>query len=110
MIGDRVSLRLRRSADATDHELLVDRVIAGTGYEVNVDRVPFLAPELRSAIARHGSAPRPGASFQSSLPGLRFVGPTSSMSFGPMFRFVAAAEYTARTIAKALSRTAVANA
>jgi hypothetical protein len=30
------------------------------------------------------------------------------MSFGPVFRFVAGAEYTARTIAAALSRTAMA--
>lgn len=110
VIGNRVSLRLRRGTDQKDHELLVDRVIAGTGYEVNVERIPFLAPELRAAIARHGCAPRLDASFQSSVPGLRFVGPASSMSFGPVFRFVAGAEYTARTIAAALSRTAMARA
>ncbi len=106
-IGNRVSLRLR-GADKQDRELLVDRVIAGTGYEVNVERIPFLAPELRSAIARQGCAPRLDASFQSSVRGLRFAGPASSMSFGPVFRFVAGAEYTARTIAAALSRTAMA--
>ncbi|MGF7053138.1 hypothetical protein GGC47_002317 [Bosea sp. OAE752] len=105
-IGNRVSLRLR-GADKQDRELLVDRVIAGTGYEVNVERIPFLAPELRSAIARQGCAPRLDASFQSSVRGLRFAGPASSMSFGPVFRFVAGAEYTARTIAAALSRTAM---
>jgi predicted ATP-grasp superfamily ATP-dependent carboligase len=109
-VGNRVSLRLRRDADRKDHELLVDRVIAGTGYEVDVERIAFLAPELRSAIARHGSAPRLDASFQTSIPGLRFVGPASSTSFGPMFRFVAGAEYTARTIARALSRATVAGA
>jgi hypothetical protein len=108
-IGNRVSLRLR-GADKQDRELLVDRVIAGTGYEVNVERIPFLAPELRSAIARQGCAPRLDASFQSSVRGLRFAGPASSMSFGPVFRFVAGAEYTARTIAAALSRTAMARA
>ncbi|MBD3846989.1 NAD(P)-binding domain-containing protein [Bosea sp. SSUT16] len=106
-IGNRVSLCLR-GADKQDRELLVDRVIAGTGYEVNVERIPFLAPELRSAIARQGCAPRLDASFQSSVRGLRFAGPASSMSFGPVFRFVAGAEYTARTIAAALSRTAMA--
>jgi hypothetical protein len=65
---------------------------------------------LRCAIARHGAAPRLDASFQSSIPGLRFVGPASSKSFGPVFRFVAGAEYTARTIATELSRTAAARA
>lgn len=109
-IGNRVSLRLRQGSDGKERELLVDHVIAGTGYEVNVERIPFLAPELRSTIARHGSAPRLDASFQSSIPGLRFAGPASSMSFGPVFRFVAGAEYTARTIAAALSRPAGARA
>lgn len=109
-VGNRVSLRLRGGVGEKERELLVDRVIAGTGYEVNVERIPFLAPELRSAIARHGAAPRLDASFQSSVPGLHFVGPASSMSFGPVFRFVAGAEYTARTIAAALSRSAVARA
>lgn len=108
--GNRVSLRLRQGDDGRDRELLVDHVVAGTGYEVNVERLPFLAPALRNAIARHGSAPRLDASFQSSVPGLRFVGPASSASFGPVFRFVAGAEYTARTIAAALSRTAMARA
>jgi hypothetical protein len=109
-IGNRVSLRLRQGSDGKERELLVDHVIAGTGYEVNVERIPFLAPELRSTIARQGSAPRLDASFQSSIPGLRFAGPASSISFGPVFRFVAGAEYTARTIAAALSRPAGARA
>ena len=109
-IGNRVSLRLRRGAVGKEHELLVDRVIAGTGYEINLERIPFLAPKLRSAIGRHGSAPRLDASFQTSIPGLRFVGPASSVSFGPMFRFVAGAEYTAHTIARALSRAKMADA
>lgn len=108
--GNRVSLRLRQGDDGRARELLVDHVVAGTGYEVNVERLPFLAPELRNAIARHGAAPRLDASFQSSVPGLRFAGPASSISFGPVFRFVAGAEYTARTIAAALSRTAMARA
>lgn len=109
-IGNRVSLRLRGGAGANDRELLVDRVIAGTGYEVNVEQIPFLAPELRRAVARHGMAPRLDASFQSSVPGLRFVGPASSMSFGPVFRFVAGVEYTARTIAAALAPAGTARA
>ena len=67
MIGNRVSLRLR-GADEKDRELVVDHVIAGTGYDVNVDRIPFLAPELRSVIARRGSGPKLDASFQSSVP------------------------------------------
>ena len=41
--------------------------------------------------------------FESSVRGLYFVGPMSAMSFGPLFRFVVGAEFTALTIADCLS-------
>jgi hypothetical protein len=37
------------------------------------------------------------------VPGLRFVGVTSAVSFGPLFRFVVGAEYTAHVIARSLA-------
>jgi hypothetical protein len=101
--GNRVALSLRSRDEKKDRKLTVDRVIAGTGYEVSVERISFLHPMLRRLIARHGSAPRLDGSFQSSVPGLRFVGPASAMSFGPLYRFVAGTDYTARTIANHLA-------
>jgi FAD-dependent urate hydroxylase len=86
----------------------VDRVVAGTGYVVDMDRIGFLHPALRSAIDCHERAPRLDSSFQSSVPGLRFIGPTSAMSFGPLFRFVVGADYTARKVASHLASEAAA--
>ncbi len=83
--------------------MLVDHVIPGCGYVVDIDRLGFLHRDLARAIRRHERAPRLNASFQTSVPGLHFAGPASAARFGPLFRFVAGAEYTARTLAAYLA-------
>lgn len=95
-----VLLMLRDSKSGKTHEMTVDHVIAGSGYTVDVDRMKFLDPVLRAKIERIDRYPRLNATFESSVPGLRFVGAASAMSFGPLFRFVVGADYTARTIAR----------
>jgi len=91
-------LRLRTGKDSCEHQLVVDNVIAGTGYDLSVDRLEFLDQTLRSSIARLERAPRLSASFETSMPRLRWIGPASAMSFGPLFRFVVGADYTARVV------------
>ena len=87
-----------------DRCIKVDHVIAGTGYEIDVSRLSILDPGLRRAIETRALAPKLNAKFEASVPGLRFIGPASAMSFGPLFRFVAGAEYTARTVAADLDQ------
>ena len=94
----RVALRLHTAKDRSDRQLVVDHVIAGSGYDVDVERLDFLDPKLRRRIQRLERAPRLNATFETSVPGLRFIGPASAMSFGPLFRFVVGAEYTARIV------------
>ena len=100
--GGQVLLKLRHSNGNRDSELVVDHVIAGSGYVIDVDRLEFLDEKLRLAVQRIGHAPRLGASFETSIPGLRFIGPASVTSFGPLFRFVAGTEYSARTVSDQL--------
>jgi thioredoxin reductase len=100
--GNRLALRLRGCGDKIDRDLVVDHVIAATGYDINVDNVDFLDPRLRGAIERVERSPRLDAAFQSSVRGLHFVGPASAMSFGPLFRFVVGAKYTARNVSSYL--------
>ncbi len=102
-IGNRVALRLAVDGERKHRQIVVDRVVAGTGYAIDVDRIGFLHPALRSAVDRRERSPRLDAGFQSSVPGLRFIGPASAMSFGPLFRFVVGADYTARTVASDLA-------
>jgi thioredoxin reductase len=100
--GSRVALQLR-SEDGTERQIQVDHVVSGSGYNIDVDRLTFLDPKLRGAVDRLERAPRLNSSFESSVPGLRFVGPTSAMSFGPLFRFVVGAEHTAHVVSKHLA-------
>ena len=104
MVGDRVRLDL--CSDATGHmSEIVDLVISGTGYEVDVEKLRFLQPNITGSVARLERAPRLSRHFESSVPGLYFVGPSSAASFGPMFRFVVGASYTVKTVARHIAWT-----
>ncbi|MGH9676034.1 MAG: hypothetical protein ACRD36_02945 [Candidatus Acidiferrum sp.] len=91
-------LRLRTGKDSREHQLVVDSVVTGTGYDLSVDRLEFLDQSLRRGIARLERAPRLSATFETSMAGLRWIGPASAMSFGPLFRFVVGADYSARVV------------
>ena len=99
---DRMVLTVRDNG--AEREIACDHVVAGTGYEVDVDRMTFLEPALRSAVRRSSRGPRLDSHFGSSVPGLFFVGPASSPRFGPLFRFAAGAEFTARVLTAELVR------
>jgi len=98
-----VELDLRNCGDGQESPLRVDCVVAGTGYVVDVDRLNFLSPGLRRRIDRIQRAPRLDAGFESSVPGLFFVGPSAAMSFGPLFRFVVGTAHATRTICARLA-------
>jgi cation diffusion facilitator CzcD-associated flavoprotein CzcO len=95
----RVALDVLESGGQTSM-LEVDHVIAGTGFEADVDRIPFIAPELASRVRRVVRAPALSRHFESSVPGLYFAGTAAAFSFGPLFRFVAGAAHAAPTIAR----------
>jgi hypothetical protein len=83
-----------------------DHVIAATGYQVDLDRVAFLDAKLCAYIRKTGAAPALSASFQSSVPGLYFVGVSAANSFGPLMRFAFGARFTARRLTRHLARVA----
>ncbi|HWB49557.1 MAG TPA: NAD(P)-binding domain-containing protein [Stellaceae bacterium] len=100
--GGRVRLRLVR-ADGSQRVVAADHVISATGYKVDIDRVGFIDPELRRAVAAVSGWPVLSRDFESSVPGLFLVGPAAAYSFGPMFRFVFGARYAARRLARRLA-------
>jgi Pyridine nucleotide-disulphide oxidoreductase len=81
-----------------------DRVVAATGYCVDVNRLGFLSENLRSRIKAVESAPVLSRRFESSVPGLYLTGLASAPSFGPVMRFVFGVEYTAKSLARHLKR------
>ncbi len=87
-------------------QLLTSHIIAGTGFRIALSRIRFLSESLRLGIRTgKAGAPRLSRSFQSSVPGLYFIGPASSASFGPLQRFAAGSEYAARCVTRHLLRT-----
>lgn len=104
-LGSRLRLRVHRDGEP-DWSCETDHVVCGTGYEVDLDRLPVLDSELSARIDRVERAPRLSRHFESSVPGLYFVGVASAFSFGPLFRFVAGTTYTAPNLARRLAHTA----
>jgi thioredoxin reductase len=99
----RVSLHLR-AEDGTRREISTERVIAATGYKVDVGRLKFLSPEIRSTIDAVESTPVLSSNFESSVPGLYFVGIAAANSFGPVMRFAYGAAFAARRVARAAAK------
>lgn len=81
-----------------------ERLILATGYRVDVSAYPFLGPELRGAIQRVGGLPVLDCAFQSSIPGLHFIGAPAARSFGPTMRFVSGSWYAADRLTAGLRR------
>jgi cation diffusion facilitator CzcD-associated flavoprotein CzcO len=98
-----VRLRLQGPTRAQE-ELHVARVIAGTGYRADVSQLSLLDSSLRDGIATATNIPVLDRAFQSSVPGLYFVGYSAGLSFGPVMRFVYGADFAARRLARALAQ------
>jgi thioredoxin reductase len=93
------AVRLRLQRDGEVEELVAGQVLAATGYRPEVSRLSFLDAWLRAKIASVAGAPVLDRWFESSVPGLFFVGFAAAPSFGPVMRFVYGADFTARRIA-----------
>jgi thioredoxin reductase len=101
----RVALRFAE-ANGTSREIATQHVIAATGYRPDIHRLPFLSEKLRSEIQVAGHSPVLSAWFESSTPGLYFIGLASANSFGPVMRFMFGAGFTARRLSRHLMRAA----
>jgi len=98
-----VKLELR-AADGATQVVETEHVIAATGYKVDVDRLRFLSADIRSALRTADRAPVLTSKFESSVPGLYFIGLASASSFGPLLRFAYGADFAARHLSLALAK------
>lgn len=99
--GREVSLTLR-SDDGVEHEVSADHVIAATGYRVAMDRLVFLSEDIRSRLRTTQGSPVLSRSFESSVPGLYFVGLAAANSFGPVMRFAYGAGFAASRLTQTM--------
>src|SRR5208282_869782 len=91
----------------TQRILQVDHVIAATGYRVDLGRLAFVEPDLRSKIRAAENTPVLSSNFESSVPNLYFVGASAANTFGPLLRFAFGAGFTAPRISRHLAKSAV---
>jgi thioredoxin reductase len=105
-VGDgRVQLQLV-NGDGAPQTLVTEHVIAATGYKVDLDRLTFFSPGVRSGIRSVQNTPILSSSFESSVPGLYFVGAASANSLGPLARFAFGAGFTARRLHRRFANSA----
>ena len=100
--GSSVRLSLR-GADGTQREIETEHIISATGYRVDLDRLKFLSADIRSNVETAGNMPVLSTTFESSAPGLYFVGIAAANSFGPVMRFAFGAGFTARHLTQRLA-------
>jgi thioredoxin reductase len=106
-VGGGLRLTLAGAGKATIHE--TEHMIAATGYQVEVRRLPFLSDDLLTRIRTVEDKPVLSSTFESSVPGLYFVGAASASCFGPVMRFACGAEWAARHLTRSLIRSRTAS-
>ena len=104
-LGDKVQV-LFEDQDGKYFRIEAEHLIAATGYRPDIGRLAFLEPALREAVQVLEGAPILSPHFESSVPGLYFVGAAAVHSFGPVMRFAAGAKFASRRIASHLAATA----
>lgn len=86
--GGKVHARLSDGSERT-----VDHLLLGTGYQVDIAKYPFLAPDLLRRIVRVKGYPVLGAGLETSVPGLHILGAPGARSLGPIMQFVSGTQY-----------------
>jgi hypothetical protein len=89
----RLELRL-----STGTSRIVDHLMLGTGYRVDIALYPFLTSELLDDVARVDGYPVLTRGLESSVRGLHFLGAPAAWSFGPIMRFVSGSWYASRAL------------
>jgi thioredoxin reductase len=99
--GDRVRLHLRKK-DGSERDILAEHIIAATGYRVDLSRLTFVSGAIRAQLKTLNGAPVLSSRFESSMPGLYFVGVAAANSFGPVMRFAFGARFAARHLTRTM--------
>ncbi|HEX8034939.1 MAG TPA: FAD-dependent oxidoreductase [Ktedonobacterales bacterium] len=81
----------------------VDYLFLGTGYRPDVQKLAFIDPALLAKLEVRLGYPVQTDWFESSIPGLHFVGALAGYNFGPICRFVTGAGVAGRQIRRHLA-------
>jgi FAD-dependent urate hydroxylase len=89
------------------NERVVDHILLGTGYRVDISKYAFLSAELRESISRHNGYPRLRSGLETSINGLHILGAPAAWSFGPIMQFVSGTHYASRVLLRSIARSKV---
>jgi hypothetical protein len=97
-LGDRVRVRLSEGS-----ERIVDHVILGTGYGVDVSKYGFLATSIIQSMNCCNGYPRLNEGLETSVQGLHIIGAPAAWSFGPLMQFVSGTRYASEALTRYIS-------
>jgi hypothetical protein len=103
--NDRMNIELT-DGGGTRCSVTADHVIAATGYKADIRRIAFFGKEVLAQIASVDETPVLSSNFESSVPGLHFVGLPAANTFGPLLRFAFGAGFAAKRLSNHLARSA----
>jgi thioredoxin reductase len=101
----RVSLHIS-DGTGTPRTIIADHVIAATGYRVDLSRLTFIDSDIQSRVRSVEQTPILSSNFESSVPGLYFVGASAANTFGPLLRFAYGAGFASRRLSRHLAKSA----
>jgi thioredoxin reductase len=101
--GGRVCVTFKQKG-AEERRIEVNHLIAATGYKVAMSRLGFIDQAIQARIRTVADTPILNRHFESSVPGLYFIGITAANSFGPLLRFAYGARFAAQRVARRLGR------
>jgi FAD-dependent urate hydroxylase len=84
-------------------ERIVDHVLLGTGYRIDIAKYDFLAPELVRSVCNFNGYPCLSEGLETSVPGLHILGAPAAWSFGPLMQFVSGTHYASRALARRIA-------
>jgi cation diffusion facilitator CzcD-associated flavoprotein CzcO len=100
-VGGRVKVNLDDNS-----ERLIDHVLLGTGYRIDISKYRFLAPDLVKSIDSFNGYPRLKEGLETSVPGLYILGAPAAWSFGPLMQFISGTHYASQTLVRCIDRKA----
>jgi thioredoxin reductase len=90
-------------ASGATKSLTADHVLLATGYKVNMQSLRFLDSQLAQKLNTVENTPVLSSNFESSVPGLYFVGASAANTFGPLLRFAFGAGFASRRLSRHLA-------
>lgn len=103
MCDGQVSLKLS-DRDGREDVVVCDHVIAATGYQPDLRKIPFIDARLVAKISPRENVTLLSDTFETAVSGLYAVGLTAMHNFGPLMRFMVGAEFAAPRVASVLHR------